>query len=229
MHPYRTTSRAVGALILLSYVGVFAGAALMAPALDKATALSDVHAHKTGIVIGGLLEFVNDACVIGIAVLLFPLLKRAGEGLALWYVGLRIVEGVMYAVGVASVLAISSLAGDSVVAGDPASLESGRSVAIGLFEGAGTMATVAFIVAAMMLYLLLFRSRIVPRFIAIWGLVAVPLVAIVNVIAPDISKASAPVMLLVVPMITNELFLAGWLLVKGVRVHEGAASTDPTK
>jgi len=227
MHPYRATSRAVGALILLSYAGVSAGAALMAPALDRATALFDVDAHRAGIVVGGLCEFVNDACVIGIAVLLFPLLKRAGEGLALWYVGLRIVEGVMYAVGVASVLGIASFAKDSVVSGDVASLESGRGVLIGLFDGAGTMATVAFMVAAIMLYILLLRSRIVPRFIAIWGLIAVPLVAVVNVIAPDITDASGPVMLLVVPMITNELFLAGWLLFKGLRVPEAAVVNPP--
>jgi len=80
---------------------------------------------------------------------------------------------------------------------------------------AGHMATVAFILGAILFYSLLYRSRLVPRFIAAWGLIAVVLLTAANVVAPDITQGFEPAMLLYLPIAANELFLAIWLLMKG--------------
>jgi hypothetical protein len=211
----RTAARTVGILFLVSYIGVAIGAALMAPALDPDTGLGALHSDKARIVLGALFEFVNDAAVIGIAVLLFPFLKRAGEGLALWYVGLRILEGGMFMIASASVLSLLDVSDRFTEADGSRSFEDSRASALGQNYGASTMATVAFIAGAVLLYVLLYRSRLVPRFIAIWGFVAVAGVIAVNIFAPDITEASGPVLLLVLPMVANELFLAVWLIAKG--------------
>ncbi len=213
----RTTARTVGVLFFASYVGVFVGAALMAPALDRDTSLAAINSDKARIVVGALFEFVNDAAVIGIAVLLFPFLKRAGEGLALWYVGMRILEGGMFVVASAVVLSIPELGNGIAETIDPdfTRLDDVRLLALGEYTGASTMATVAFLAGAILLYVLLYRSRLVPRFIAVWGFAAVACVIAVNLLAPDITDASGPVVLLVVPMVANEIFLAVWLIVKG--------------
>jgi len=221
----RTTARTVGILFIASYVGVAIGAVLMAPALDPDTGLATIHDEKARLVLGTLFEFVNDAAVVGIAVLLFPYLKRAGEGLALWYVGMRILEGGMFMIAsgaVLSQLGLSDRAQDAA-SSDSSRFEDLRSLTIDQNAGMGIMATVAFLAGAVLLYTLLYRSRLVPRFIAWWGFASVACVIVVNSLAPDITEASSAVMLLVVPMVANELFLAVWFIVKGFRVPQGAS------
>ncbi len=222
MTQYRAMARVVGILFFASYIGVAIGAALMAPALDPETGLAAIHADKPRYILGVLFEFINDAAVIGIAVLLYPFLKRAGEGLALWYVGIRILEGGMFMIASASVLALVDLGDRFVSVGSSieTGFENARAAALGQYFGASMMATVAFVSGAILLYILLYRSQIVPRFIAIWGFLAVTGVIVVNVLAPDITEASGPVLLLVIPMIANELFLAVWFIVKGLRLSE---------
>lgn len=212
----RATARTVGILFIVSYVGVAIGAALMAPALDPVTPLAALPADKARMVLGALFEFVNDAAVVGIAVLLYPFLKRAGEGLALWYVGMRILEAGMFMFASASVLSLVDI-GDRYVEAERyvREFEDSRAAALGQNFGAGIMATVAFLAGAILLYVLLYRSRLVPRFIAIWGFIAVAGVIALNILAPDITEASPAVMLLALPMVANELFLAVWLIAKG--------------
>jgi len=213
----RTTARAVGILFIASYIGVAIGAVLMAPALDSDTSLATIHDEKAQLVIGTLFEFINDAAVIGIAVLLYPFLKRAGEGLALWYVGMRILEGGMFMIASAAVLSQLGLSDRAVDAtsSDASRFEDLRSLSIDQNAGIGIMATIAFLAGAILLYTLLYRSRLVPRFIAVWGFVAVACVIAVNILAPDVTQASSAVLLLVVPMVANEFFLAIWLIAKG--------------
>jgi hypothetical protein len=224
----RTTARTVGILFIASYIGVAVGAVLMAPALDSDTSLTTIHDEKAQLVIGTLFEFINDAAVIGIAVLLYPFLKRAGEGLALWYVGMRILEGGMFMIASAAVLSQLGLSDRAVDAtsSDASRLEDLRSLSIDQNAGVGIMATVAFLAGAILLYTLLYRSRLVPRFIAVWGLVAVACVIAVNILAPDVTQASSAVLLLVVPMIANEFFLAIWFIAKGFTLE--AASVSPS-
>ena len=219
MSRHQLTARAVGALFLVSYLGFAVGAALMAPARDPETLREALADDQTRIVIGALGEFANDVAVVGIAVLLFPLLKSAGEGLALWYVGLRVFEGTMFMLASAAAVAIPAIAKSPAVGdGETAAFEAARQVAIGLNDGADLLATAAFVVGALLLYTLLYRSRIVPRFIALWGFAAVALLVVVNIVDPDLTSPPAFVAVLVGPIVLNELFLAGWLLVKGVRV-----------
>jgi hypothetical protein len=73
---------------------------------------------------------------------------------------------------------------------------------------------VPFAVGAVVLYVLLYRTRLGPRFIAVWGLVAVALVVTFNLTGADVTEFG-PAVLLVAPIILNEFFLAGWLIVKG--------------
>ncbi len=77
-----------------------------------------------------------------------------------------------------------------------------------------TIAFVPFATGAVLLYVLLYRTRLVPRFIAVWGLVAVALAAVFNLIGADVTTIG-PAVLLILPIIGNEFFLAGWLIVKG--------------
>jgi hypothetical protein len=105
-----------------------------------------------------------------------------------------------------------------VAAGPSAPVYEGiRSLALAANSWAGKLATVAFISGAIVLYTLLYRSRLVPRFIAVWGLVAVALLIVANLLAVDVTAGFQPAALLFAPIALNELFLAGWLIVRGFK------------
>jgi hypothetical protein len=217
MNSSMTTARAVGILILVSYGGFAIGSALAASSLDASTDLAAIHGNATAVVVGTLLQFLNVAAILGIAVVLFPVLRRHGEGTALWYVGFRIIEGATYVLGMVSTLSLITLSEDSVAAGAPGApyYQALRAAAVAENYWAAHVATVAFILGAVAFYSLLYRSQLVPRFISVWGLIAVALLTSANVVAPDLGQGFEPAMLMYLPIAANEVFLAVWLLVKG--------------
>ena len=79
MKTYRKTAIALGILFLVGYVGVFAGSAFYAPILDAPDYLGKIYPNESQLVVGMLIELLNDIAVVGIAVMLFPILKRYGE------------------------------------------------------------------------------------------------------------------------------------------------------
>lgn len=135
---------------------------------------------------------------------------------ALWYVGIRIIEGATYVLGMVSTPSLLGLSGESVAAAGGAPLYPAlRAAAVAESYWAAHMATIAFILGAIAFYLLLYRSRLVPPFISVWGLIAVALLTSANVVAPDLSQGFEPAMLMYLPIAANEVFLAFWLIVKG--------------
>jgi hypothetical protein len=218
MNRNRRTAVTVGALFLLSYFGVFAGSALYGPFVDTPDYLAQVGLHQRQVMIGLLIELLNDAAVIGIAVLLFPILQGYSEGLALGYVGFRVVEAIMLMMSKTGVLTIITLSRDYVAAGAPGDSDYPALGTLALAERAATgqMGAYAFILGALLLYILLYQTKLVPRFIALWGLIAIALLITALVLgAPDLTKGFEPIMLLYFPIVLNELFFAGWLIVKG--------------
>jgi uncharacterized protein DUF4386 len=217
MSPFRTTAIAVGMLFLLSYTGFTIGTALVLPSQDPATDLARLGADAPRLVAGTLGLFVNMAAIIGIAALLFPVMRSHGEGVALWYVGFRILEAAAFVVGSVGVLSLISVSEGFVAAGASSApvFEGLRSMALAINWWAGKLATVAFILGALSLYSLLYRSRLVPRFISAWGLVAVGMLIVANLLAIDVTAGFQPLALLFAPIALNELFLAGWLILRG--------------
>ena len=87
------TAKMVGALFLISNVTFLLGAfAFVEPVLGAPDYLTLASANRTQVVLGALLELVNGVAYVGIAVLVFPILRQRFESLALWYVGFRIIE-----------------------------------------------------------------------------------------------------------------------------------------
>jgi hypothetical protein len=78
----------------------------------------------------------------------------------------------------------------------------------------GQITGIFFSLAALLLFYLLYQTKLVPRFISIWGLISVALVFAWNVIEL-IGISISFGMILAIPMILNEIFLAIWLIIKG--------------
>ena len=215
----KKTARIVGALFLIAMAASLIGVFLLEPILNAPDFPTNVYPNNTQVVIAALLELVNAAAVIGIAVFMFPILRRFNEALALGYVILRAIEAVVLVVAVIGPLSLIALSQEFMEAGAPDASyfqTLGTSFIEVRAQLAGLMLGIFFSLAALLFYYLLYQSKLVPRFISVWGLIAVALVLTVNLLEIfGIGISLGATMVLALPIILNELFLAIWLIVKG--------------
>src|SRR4029077_18902098 len=104
----RKTALVVGVLFILTFITSIGGAFAYGPVLTDPHYIIGAGAD-TRVFLGAFLELFLIITNIGCAVVLFPLLKRVNEGLALAYVAARIVECTFILVGILSLLAIVTL------------------------------------------------------------------------------------------------------------------------
>jgi hypothetical protein len=217
----RKAARIAGWLFIVTFVASIPPAlALYLPVLDHARYVLGGGAD-TRIALGAFLEMILIVANIGTAVVLFPVLKRQSESLALGYVTARIIESVFIAVGILSLLAVVTLRQDAGGAGDAAALvTAGRSlVAIHNWTFLLGPGWVVGVGNGMILGYLMYRSGLVPRRLAMLGLIGGPLIVasgtgvLFNVFEPQ----SAPQILATVPEFIWELGLGIYLVVKGFR------------
>jgi len=185
-----------------------------------------------GVSLGALLELILIIANIGTAVALFPILKRVNEILALGFVTARVVECAFIAVGILSVLSIVTLRQEAAAGADAGSLVAvGKSLVVlhdwtfllgpGFVVGIGN---------GLLLGYLMYTSRLVPRGMAVLGLIAGPvlLARFVGVLFGVFEPGSVLGSLMVAPEFIWELTLGIWLIVKGFNKSAlDSLSTDP--
>src|SRR5215213_5739479 len=169
---------------------------------------------------GAFLELLLIIANIGTALVLWPVLKRQNEILALGYVTARVVECVFIAVGILSVLKVVTLRQEAAAGADAASLlTAGQSLVAlkdwtfllgpGFFVGVGN---------GLMLGYLMYTSRLVPRGMALLGLIGGPLIIAsgVSVLFGVIEAGGVVQLIATIPEFLWEGFVLGiWLIVRG--------------
>lgn len=113
----RLTATIVGALFWISNLAVLVGSVISGPIPNAPDSLTIMSPHKTQVVVGTLISHINDAAIIGYAVVLFPVVKRFSEALALGYVAFKVVEATMLVVGAAALLSLIALSQKYLAAG----------------------------------------------------------------------------------------------------------------
>lgn len=216
----RKVAIVVGAFFISGYMGIFLAEAISGPIIGSPDYLDAVYPNKTKVILAVLVELLlNDIPVVGIGVLLFPILKQVSEGLALWYAATRIIEAVTLVISKVSTLSLITLSQEYISAGAPDGSyfqTSGALALAGRYWAFDVINTVFFLVGALILYSMLAKSRLVPRFISVWGLIAVAALTAANIIGvPDLTQGFSAGQLLYFPIMTSELLLAIWLIAKG--------------
>lgn len=213
MNPNKRTARIVGALFLTVNVAFLAGVLILEPILGSTETLAIVFAKRTQVVIGVLLELINAVAYVGIAFIMFPVLRKRYESMALGFVGFRLIEFVMQTLADLSPLSLLSLSEEFVKTGAPAAsaLYTQGTLLLAERYWAFQMISITFVLGAVLFYIMMYRSQLIPRFISIWGFVGVAVV-FVNTI---LDMLGVPPGNLGVIMLLNELFLGVWLIVKG--------------
>jgi hypothetical protein len=213
----KTTARFVGALFLIAMVTSLLGGVWLESITGAPDYLVELSSQKTQVVSGVLLELVNCIAVVGIAAALFPLMRVHNEALAAGYLGTRVIEAVVLSVAAISPLLLVTLSQEYVAAGAPdaAYFQTAGALVMAARENLASLLTpVFFSLAALLLYYFLYRSRLVPRLIPVWGFIAVVALFTWNLLEAFGLSVSAG-MVFALPMILNEIFLGLWLIAKG--------------
>jgi hypothetical protein len=215
--PTRKTALAVGVLFILTFITSIAGVMAYGPVLSDPNYITGAGAD-TRVFLGAFLELMLIVTNIGCAVVLFPLLKRQNEGLALGYVAARLVECTFILIGLLSLLAIVTLRQGATAADAGSLVLIGKALhsihdwtfllGPGFTDGIGT---------GLMLGWLMYRSGLVSRRMALFGVVGGPLLAAsgIAVLMGVIPQGSALQGIATVPEIVWEAFLGLWLTFKG--------------
>lgn len=216
----RKTAIIVGVLYIIGTVAGILSLVFTGPILEEPDYLAQVSTNPNQIVIGALFVLTMGFALVMVPVMMFPILKRYNEALAVGYVIFRgALEAATYLVLAIGWLFLPFISQGYVNAGaaDTAYFQSLGDIVLGAHDQIGHVLTIVFILGALMFYYVLYRSRLVPRWLSGWGLLAaIPyfgsgVLGLFSLISP----MSTVQMGLVLPLALQEMVLAIWLIVKG--------------
>jgi uncharacterized protein DUF4386 len=215
----RTIARVTGWLFVITFVtSIPAYFIFYADVRDTPNLITGVGADPTAsVAIGAVLELFLIIANVGTAVVLFPILKRQSEVGALSYVSARLVEAMFIAVGIISLLAFV-LMRQEATAGTDAAL--GQTF-VAIYDRAFLLGPGFFAGFAngLVLGYVMYRSGLVPRGMAILGLIGGPLVMATGIaIMFDVTEPGSTLQAIAtIPEFFWELSLGIYLIVKGFR------------
>jgi hypothetical protein len=226
MYPDQKAARIFGGLFLLTFVTSIAGVLLYGPVLDQEDYIVNGSADGR-IQLGALFEIGLVITNIGTAVVLYPIARRYTPTLALSWVASRIVESTIIAVGAIALLSVVTLhqessgdasallvQGESLVAVHDWTFLFGPGFCVGVGNG-------------IILGYLMWKTGLVPRRLAIFGLVAGPLVVIRSTLVLfDVVDPGSALDIVVVPEIIWEAGLGFYPLIKGFRTPQAPIASD---
>ncbi|MCJ7505669.1 DUF4386 domain-containing protein [Candidatus Bathyarchaeota archaeon] len=220
MNSYRKTAIIVGVLFIIATAASLLVAVFLGSTLAASNYLTSVSANENQVIIAMIFELIAAVSALGTAVMLFPVLKKTIESLALGYVALRLIENIFYIVGALSLLIILTL-GQGYVAGasNASYYQPLGTLLLALHDWSIWMGTLIFFgLGSLTLNYLLYKSKLVPRFLSVWGLIGAALVLLYGLLSlfsltPDMLFSILTILAL--PIAVQEMVFAVWLIVKG--------------
>ena len=243
MNSTRRIAVVAGVFFIVAAVAAIAGLALYGPVLSDPRYIVTGSGDDTRVLLGAFFEVILAIAVMGTAVTLFPIVKRQNEGIALGYVCGRLVEANVIVVGIISVLSVVTLRQDfaGAVGRNAASLMTVGKSLVAIHNWTFLFGpNFALGVNTLLLAYLMYRSGLVPRFIAVLGLIGGPMIfaSATAVMFGPYEQISVWGSITAIPVFAWEMTLAVWLIVKGfkpspitsdntrhVRVDEGYPAT----
>lgn len=223
MNTYRKTAVMVGILFIIGTVsGVLAGA-VTAPIRADATFPLNISTSETQWLIGALLILLMGLSLAMVPVLLYPILKKHNQILALGAVLFRgIFEQVgetLLALSFFLLLTVSEIHGE-VGATDASNLLTLGSLLIAAGDWIPQIGSIVFAIGTLMIFAVFYQTRLIPRWLSGWGVIGAALYFIANMagmfsplhLAPDIGVGIG---LLLVPTAIQEMVFAVWMIAKG--------------
>jgi hypothetical protein len=205
-------------LFLITFITSIPAYFFYVPVLDDPRYIVGAGAD-TRVSLGALLELILITANIGTAVVLYPIVRRQNEILALGYVTARVMECVFIAVGILSLLTVVTVRQEAAAAGaDAGSLVALGGSLVALHEWTRQLGP-GFVVGignGLILGYLMYTSRLVPRGLAVLGLIGGPLIIVTGVgVLLGVLEEGGVWQVAVIPEFFWELSLGIWPIVRG--------------
>lgn len=228
MKPYRTTASIVGVMYLAGFVVGIGGDTLIQSVLGAPNYLTTVSAHSMTVIIGALLWLM---AVIGDAahgVLMFPILKPHNERIAVGYLAARIMDALFIAIMVLFVLLQIPVGNEYLNAAAPAAsyLQTLSTVLTQAKLYAYQMGMSTLGISGLMLCYTLYKAKLVPRWLAVWGLAGYAIIfcgMVSDMMGSGLGLVSS------YPGGLWEMFIGVWLIVKGFNAPASAPEAVKTE
>lgn len=225
-------ARTVGVLFIIATVVNIIGTSFIGSVLNSPNWLSLVSSNAVDIKTGSLLVFLSALASVSIAICLYPILKKYNPYLALTSVVFRTVESVFYIVSAVGSLSLIVLGQEYLKAGSPNNSyfqTLGNFILTARDVSGFIFAVIAFSLGAVAYYLIFYQTKLVPRWLSVWGIVSclLLLTAVFSALYHGPAFAIAGVtMILAASIALQEMVLAVWLIVKGFNPSAIASLSD---
>lgn len=216
----KRNSTITGLFFIAATTFAIIGLLLYDPLLNHADYLSRGASHATQIILGAICELVLVAANTGTALMLYPYLRLYNKHLGLAYFSFRLLEVLFISIGIISMLGLLSLSSDYTTNIETANLQTYQTIGALLkaihdwtfIIGPHFMLGINTFVYSYVF----FKTKMVPRKLAVLGLIGAILVFIVGNLEMlnVLPQFSTTAILLVLPIALYEMILAGWLIVK---------------
>ena len=214
----KKTAIIVGVLFLIALIFNIVTMGIYQPILTAPDYLGNAYPNKIQIILGILLDFICVPAIIFIPIMMYPIFKQYNERISRGYVIFRFLEGILFIISLISWLSIINLSQEYITGGaqNISYFNTLGNLIFARIDWTTLIYIIIFTIAALMFYYLLYRSKIIPRFLSVWGLRAaaflltgallgmlgfIPLLKAMTYFSP--------------PIALNELVLSIWLIVKG--------------
>ncbi|HMB25120.1 MAG: DUF4386 domain-containing protein [Chloroflexota bacterium] len=218
MNKDRKTAVIVGILFIIGTVAGILSVVFTSTVLNDPDYLMRISANENQIVIGALFVLMMGFALAMVPVVIFPILRKHNEALALGYVVFRGgLETVTYIVTATSWLLLLPLSREYVKA---KALDTSHFQTFGnLLREVSHLPMTVFVfgVGALIFYFLLYQSNLVPRWMSVWGLIAIALHLITGllIVFGLQSEFSALNSIMNFPIFLQEMVMAVWLIARG--------------
>ncbi|HMN59065.1 MAG TPA: DUF4386 domain-containing protein [Anaerolinea sp.] len=207
-------------LFILGTVPALLSLPLASNTVNAPDHLSAISTNEGQMLLFTAIKFLMGIACAGIGLALYPILRKYNEGLAIGSAGFRVIEGGLQIVGCLLYIVILALSQEFVKAGAPASsyfqtADAVLNAGIGWFRDAANLLT--FGIGALLYYVVFYQSRLIPRWLSVWGLVGITLsmLSALLVMFHLLPPFGTIQVILNMPILPQELVLAVWLIVKG--------------
>ena len=209
----------------LYIVGTVAGVLSISTVVDAPDYLVKASENANLVLFSALFQFIMTIAYLGFAITLYPILRKHMESLALGFLSFRIVAAVLNIIGFLFLLLLLSLSQQYVKAGTQ-DLSYFQTLGDLLRTGRDFINHVAMILATsvggLMFYLLLFKTKLIPRWLSLWGFTGTILTIFASILVmfKMIDILTSTYLVLNLPLILLEIVLAIWFITKGIDSNE---------
>ncbi len=218
---YRPTAILVGLFFIVGTVAGVLSGVVTNDALTADNVLAAAGADPNALVLGGMLVLVMGLPLAMIPVLMYPLFRHHSRVLAMGAIVFRgVLEAVAYVL-LALAMFLTATMGRALAAGS-GDVIGWQSALLGAMDWVEVILAIVFSLGAMMLGWLFYRTELIPRWLALWGLIGgvlyfvAPWIVMFNIADLEISLTTS-IGWLLAPLAVQEMVFAVWVLVRGFR------------